>query len=269
MSEQAPSARPTLREEISAAMAAVRASPQAAAPRMALFQLACVVGDWERARAQLDTLAKLDPEYTLLARVYGRLIGAEATRRRVFAGAEQPVALGEPPAWLAMMAQALRLDDRGEAAGARALRERARQEAAARPGRIEDEDFAWAMDADPRLGPTLEVVVDGQYRWLALDGLRELRAEAPRAMRDLVWQPATLLLAGGGELGVFVPARYPGSELEEDDAVRLAKETRWIDRDGEQWGLGQRVLTTDLGDHAFLDLRRLRFAEEAPEQRDA
>lgn len=246
--------------EMAAAMAAVRSSPQALEPRMALFQLACVVGQWDRARAQLDTMAHLDAETVLLARTYGRLIEAEAARARVFAGAEQPVAFGEPPAWLAMTARALRLDAGGEAALARELRGRAREDAAARAGTLGDEPFAWIMDADPRLGPALEVVVEGQYRWLPLDLLEELRAEAPKAMRDLVWQPVALRLAGGRELHAFVPARYPGSELEGDDAVRLAKETRWTgEADGDQRGLGQRVLATDAGDHAFLDVRRLRF----------
>jgi type VI secretion system protein ImpE len=249
--------------ELAAAMAAVRSSPQAVEPRMALFQLACVVGQWDRARAQLDTMAELDAELLLLARIYGRLIEAEAARRRVFAGSEQPVALGPPPGWLAMMAQALRLDSKGEAAAARALRERGRQEASARSGIIGTAAFAWIMDADPRLGPTLEVIVEGQYRWLPLDGLEELRAETPKAMRDLVWQPVALRLAGGSEFAAFVPARYPGSERENDDSLRLARETRWIDKDGEQWGLGQRVLTTDEGDHAFLDVRTLRLGEAA------
>jgi type VI secretion system protein ImpE len=253
-----------LADELAAAMAAVRASPQAIEPRMALFQLACVVGQWDRARAQLDTMAQLDAELLLLSRIYGRLIDAEATRRRVFAGDEQPVALGQPPAWLAMLAQALKLDGGGDASAARELRERGRQQAAARPGTIGGtEAFAWLMDADPRLGPALEVVVEGQYRWLPLDGLEELRAEPPKAMRDLVWQPVALRLAGGNEFAAFVPTRYPGSELDDDDAIRLAKETRWIDKDGEQWGLGQRLLTTDLADHALLDIRALRFADAA------
>lgn len=258
-----------LADELAAAMAAVRSAPQALEPRMALFQLSCVVGNWERARSQLDTVAKLDAETVLFARTYGRLIDAEATRARVFAGAEQPVAFGEPPAWLAMMARALRLDADGEAARARELRERACEVAAARAGAVGDEPFAWLMDADPRLGPTLEAVVEGQYRWLPLDLLEELRAEAPKAMRDLVWQPVALRLARGRELHAFVPVRYPGSESADEDAVRLAKETRWTGEGGEQRGLGQRVLATDAGDHAFLDVRRLRFGDATTAGPDA
>jgi type VI secretion system protein ImpE len=255
MSSPAPEAK-CLDEEIAAAMAAVRSSPDAVEPRMALFQLACVAGEWERARAQLNVLAALDTAFGILAQAYGSLIEAEGTRRRVFAGTEPPVAFGEAPAWLGMLAEALRLDGADEAAAARDLRQRAHAAAPATPGRLGEERFAWLMDADPRLGPTLEVVADGQYRWLPLDQVLEFWAEAPRAMRDLVWQPVALRLTGGRELGAFLPVRYPGSELEED-AVRLARRTRWIEMAGEQRGLGQRLLATDRGDHALLDIRRL------------
>src|SRR3712207_8845185 len=128
-----------------------------------------------------------------------------------------------------MMARALRLDADGEAARASELRERACEAAAARAGAVGDEPFAWIMDADPRLGPTLEVVVDGQYRWLPLESLGTLRADPPAAMRDLVWQPVTLGLPNGMEIPAFVPARYPGSEAHADDAVRLARATVWED----------------------------------------
>jgi type VI secretion system protein ImpE len=118
------------------------------------------------------------------------------------------------------------------------------------------------MDADPRFGPTLEVVVEGHYRWLPMSAVRELRAEPPEAMRDLVWQPATLSLANGSELKVFIPARYPGAETEADDRLRLGHATEWRERaHGQAWGAGQRLFATDSDDIAFLEVRRLRFDE--------
>jgi type VI secretion system protein ImpE len=255
-------ARGDLAGAVASAMDAVRTAPQAIGPRMGLFQLACVTGDWKRARTQLDTMAKLDAETMLLARVYGRLVEAEEARARVFAGAERPVALGAPPSWLAMLAQALELSARGQRTAAADLRRRALEEAPANPGDVGDRAFAWAMDADPRLGPTLEVVVEGQYRWLPLPHLRELRADPPKALRDMVWQPVSLELANGSELKAFVPVRYPGTEAAADDGLRLARATTWRPGDGEeQWGQGQRLLATDVEDVAFLELRRLRFAE--------
>lgn len=252
---------PSLQTELETAMNAVRSMPEAIAPRMALFQISAVCGDWRRSTTQLETMGKLDDECAMLSVTYRRLIATEAVRQRVFAGDERPVAFGEPPAWLALMVEALAVEAKGDAATAHALRETARQEAPARSGTLDGHAFEWIMDADPRLGAALEVVIDGQYRWLPLEHLVELRATPPKAMRDLVWQPVTLRLTTETELPAFVPSRYPGSEAHPNDAIRMCKETDWIDKGGEQWGIGQRLLASDLGDHAFLDIRRLRFAE--------
>lgn len=252
-----------LQEQVAAAIAAARATPQALAPRMALFQLAAVTGDWARARSQLETLRMLDPDCAMLARVYGRLIDAEATRCEVFAGAAPPVAFGPPTPWLAMLADALRRETTGEVEAARRLRAAALDTVPARGGIIEGERFAWIMDADDRLGPVIEAVIDGQYRWLPFEHLQALRAEPPRALRDLVWQPATLTLVNGQDMPAFLPARYPGSARDASDAVRLGRETRWLDTPAGPRGLGQRMLASDLGDHALLDLRSLRLEPAA------
>ena len=90
------------------------------------------------------------------------------------------------------------------------------------------------------------------------------RAEAPKAMRDLVWQPAEIVLSNESALHVFLPVRYPGSEGAADDAIRLAKATSWSERPtGEPIGLGQRLLATDQGDEALLDIRHLVIAGPA------
>jgi type VI secretion system protein ImpE len=158
-----------------------------------------------------------------------------------------------------MLAGALKHEARGEPEAARRLRAAARDAAPACPGMIDGERFAWIMDADERFGPVLEVIVEGQYRWLAIEHLQAIRAEPPRAMRDLVWQPVTLTLAAGQDLQAFVPVRYPGSEQDAADRIRLAGETRWVETAAGPRGLGQRLLSSDLGDHALLDLRMLRL----------
>jgi type VI secretion system protein ImpE len=235
----------------------VRASPAAIAPRMALFQLAAVVGDWARARKQLDTIARLDPEAAMMAGAYGAAIDAEAMRRAVFAGAERPVCLGEPPAFVAMLAEALALDAQGAGEAASTLRRHALAVAEPVAGTLNGTPFAWVMDADLRLGPALEAVVQGQYRWLPFSAIRELRAEPPKDVKDLIWAAVRVTLANGGELAAFVPVRYPGSEASPDPALRLARATHWQDAAGGQQGLGQRLLATDAADHPFLELRRL------------
>jgi type VI secretion system protein ImpE len=247
-----------LAEEMSAAVEALRAAPHSIEPRMALFQFACVTGQWDRARTQLDTMCRLDRETTVFARVYSQLIGCEAERAGVFAGRRKPIVLGQPTPWLAMLVTAFEQEAAGTLAAARDLRGRALDEATPRPGSIDGTNFSWIMDADLRLGPILEIIVEGQYRWLPFDNIRRLRAEEPTSLRDMVWQPATVTLVNEGELSAFVPSRYPGSESYRDDAVRRANATVWVDRGaGDQIGFGQKMLATDVDDRALLDIRRL------------
>lgn len=250
--------RSSLAEQVAAAADAVRTSPQALGPRMALFQLDCVMGNWIRARAQLAMMARLDAEASSLAQLYEQLIQSEDEREAVFAGSARPVALGEPTPWMAMLARALELDASGQAAASRDLRARALDDANAQPGSVDGSAFGWIMDADPRLGPVLELVVAGNYRWLPFEHLRHLRADQPKDLRDAVWQPANVTLANGSEVRVFIPTRYPGSASHHDDAVRLARLTLWEGgEENEAIGYGQRIFATDVDDKPLLEVRSL------------
>ena len=85
----------------------VRKDPGNAKLRVFLFQLLCVLGDWDRARDQLKVLADLDAGSLALVHVYGAAVSCEELRRDVFAGARTPLVLGEPLPWLALLFQAL------------------------------------------------------------------------------------------------------------------------------------------------------------------
>jgi type VI secretion system protein ImpE len=126
---------------------------------------------------------------------------------------------------------------------------------------VDGAPFAWIADGDGRLGPMLEVVVNGRYAWLPFQRLRAVRLEAPSDLRDFVWMPAFVTLETGAELPALVPARYPGSEAREDP-LRLCRRTEWTELGvgtGCWAGAGQRMLATDRGEHPFLDLRAIRL----------
>ncbi len=56
----------------------------------------------------------------------------------------------------------------------------------------------------------------------------------------------------------LVPTRYPGTERESNDALRLARATDWREQPGGAWhGVGQRMLATDQSELALLDVRVL------------
>lgn len=241
-------------------MEEVRAAPAALGPRLALFRIACIEGQWDRARRALEAIALLDPEAAMFARVYTALIAAETERDSVLAGRTPPVTLGEPLAFVAHLVQALRHEAEGRGEAAAILQRAALEAAEAVPGALDGADFAWLMDADARFGPCLELVVHGRYRWLPLQRLRELRADGPRDLEDVVWLPVTLTLASGEELAVHLPGRYPATERAAEPLLRLGRATEF---DAAGRGLGSRLLASDQGDHPLVSIRRIRFGAAA------
>jgi type VI secretion system protein ImpE len=108
----------------------------------------------------------------------------------------------------------------------------------------------------------LEVLLNGNYYWVPMHRISEIRVEAPQDVRDLVWLPAEFVWANGGEAVGFIPTRYPGSELSTDDAIRLARKTDWVDGGGAI-GLGQRLLASDAAEVPLLELRSVEFERSA------
>lgn len=300
----------------------VRARPADAAARVFLFQLLCVLGEWSRAANQLDVAAELDSGAKLMAQTYRELIRCEALREAVFDGRRAPMVLGEPPVWLAALVQALPLAAAGDGVAAARLANDAFEQAPSSAGHLggappDDDDggtdetggdasaeirkgeasdgvaFDWFGDADMRLGPVLEAMIDGKYYWVPFERLAGLVVEPPSDLRDLVWTPVEFHWHGGGKGVGFVPTRYPhagrmdgpdhpGSPESSSDsssgdsaaagqaersepqrpdpACLMARKSDWIDLGGDYYvGRGQRVFASSAGDHALLDCRTLRF----------
>lgn len=240
----------------------VRKDPSNAGYRVFLFQLLCVLGDWDRARDQLKVLAELDAGSLALVHVYGAAVSCELLRREVFAGTRTPLVMGEPLPWVALLFQALAPG--GQGAEVKALRAEALEQAEPMPGTIDGHEFEWIADADPRLGPVLEAVIDGRYYWVPFERVRAVTIEAPTALRDVVWMPASLTLANGGETAALLPARYPGSESDPDGLIRLARKTEWDEVAPETFhGRGQRMLATDAEEYGLLNVRRIELRASA------
>ncbi|MPZ18956.1 MAG: virulence protein SciE type [Luteitalea sp.] len=242
----------------------VRAKPAEAKLRIFLFQLLCVLGQWERALNQLTVASSLDPIALAMAQMYGEAVRCEAIRRDVFDGKKSPMVLGEPEQWLALLIESRLLAGRGEQAHAEALRARAFDEADASGGTINGQPFSWIADADSRLGPVLEALINGRYYWVPFSRLSQIDIEAPEDLRDMVWMPAHLQFENGGESVALIPSRYPGSEASTDGLVALARKTVWEEMaDGGHHGLGQRIITTDADEMPLMDIRRIVISGEA------
>lgn len=242
----------------------VRAHPNDAKLRVFLFQLLVVLGQWERALNQLKVAAELDASTLPMVQTYREAIHCETLRLQVFAGQKVPMLFGEPEPWIALLIEALLREGRGDADAGAKLRAQALDEAPATPGTLDGEAFEWIADADTRLGPTVEAVINGRYYWLPWNRLAQVDIDAPVDLRDSVWMPAHFTFTNGGETVGLIPTRYPDTDLAAGDALALARRTEWRESaPGVFTGLGQRLLTTDSAEYALMDLRSIVIADAA------
>ncbi len=242
----------------------VRAKPADAKLRVFLAQLLCVMGQWERALNQLTVAAELDALAIPMKQMYGEAIRCEGLRKDVFSGQRTPMVFGQPDEWLALLIESLLRTGRGEMDAAEELRAKAFEAAPVSQGTINGTAFEWLADADMRLGPVLEAYVNGRYYWIPFARLAHIKIEIPVDLRDCVWLPAHLQFENGGEALALIPTRYDGSDQNTSGEIQLARKTEWQERSPQVWtGLGQRVLTSEAGDHAIMDVREINFAAAA------
>lgn len=240
----------------------VRSDPANAKLRIFLFQLLCVRGDWNRAIQQLKVSAEMDPAATMMAQTYREAIICEVYREKVFAGEKEPLIFGEPQEWLALLLESQKALGAGRISEAADVRARAFEAAPASAGMIDGTPFEWIADADMRLGPVLEIIVNGRYFWLPFNAIRSLAIDEPTDLRDAVWTAGTLTVASGGEVAALIPTRYAGTAASGNHAAMLARSTEWTDLGADTYaGTGQRLLATDQGDYPLMDIRNLTMAD--------
>lgn len=243
---------------LSALQDRVRAHPADAKDRIFLFQLLCVLGEWKRAITQLKVSAEMEPLAIPMAQTYREAIICEVYREKVFAGEKEPLIFGQPQEWMAWLIEALKLLAQGKAAEAASLRDKAFEAAPGSAGMINGQAFDWIADADMRLGPVVEAIINGKYYWLPFNQIAQIDFDPPADLRDSVWMPGTLRLPNEGELVVLVPTRYVGTAPGGTGAERLSRATDWIDAGAETFtGRGQRLWTTEAADVALMEVRNL------------
>ena len=190
-----------LSEAIAALNAEVRDRPTDVQRRTFLFELLCFAGDYERARKQLDVLARWIPRPRWGSWRSGGVLECEQERREMFDRRVPSRTSGQGPGPCA--------------AGSTVSRSsgwRTRTRASA---------------------PRLEIFLGGQYSWIPLEHLTPRDRGAPQRLRDLLWCPghapgrASLESVDfGGAL--LIPALTPAAWRDEDDLVRLGRVTRWV-----------------------------------------
>jgi type VI secretion system protein ImpE len=248
----------------------VRAKPADPKLRVFLFQLLCVMGQWQRAATQLEVCGELDASTLPMVNTYREALKCEFLREAVFAGKNTPMVFGQPQGWVALLVEALMADARGDAASAAKLRDDALASAPAIAGTLNGEPFEWIADADSRLGPVIEAVINGRYCWVPFTALAKVTVEEPVDLRDLVWSAAHFEFTNGGESVALIPTRYPGTAAEADGALRLARRTDWLALSGTHFaGLGQRVMTSSASELDFLQVREIVLAHVDADDEEA
>jgi len=251
-----------LDEALSILQAEIRENPADPKLRVFLFQLSCVLGRLDKAMSQLQVMASLDAETMMLAQIFRPVIACEMLRREVFAGRRAPLIFGEPSEWMGLLVRAASLMAEGKIEAAADFRQRAFEAAPASSGKIDLQSFEWIADGDSRLGPMLEVILDGKYYWIPFCRIARIEIEKPSDLRDLVWSPARFTWTNGGAVSGHIPVRYPETEKSGDDRLRLARKTAWNEASPECFvGLGQRVFMTDAGEYPLLECRTIELAQ--------
>ena len=248
--------------DISGARAALagelRRTPANVDLRQFFWQLLAVVGEWDKAEQQLRTLAMAEPKAMMMGGVYNQVLGAMKARAAVLSGAARGVSLVGSEPWVESLLDALQAFGR-KAADAPLLSEAALAAAPATAGAMDGEPFAWIADADLRFGPMLEAVIGEHYGFVPFAALRRIKISEPVDLRDTVWLPAELETRSGQTSMAFIPVLYPGTPQSGDDALMLARRTDWVDVDGVEQGLGQRLLTSDGPEQGLLAIRDIRL----------
>ncbi len=247
-----------LEKALAALTEQIRSNPSKVELRIFIFQLLSVLGQWDRAITQLNVAAEMDSDAALMAQVYRTALNCEVLRSSVFKGQRSPLIFGEPLEWMVWLTQVPGLISAGELKAAAELRDQAFEAAPAVSGQIDGQAFDWVADADVRLGPTLEAIVNGKYYWIPFEHIQEIQIGKPVNLRDVIWTPATFTWANQGQAMGMIPSRYPGSEEEQDSAFLMGRTTDWRDLGNDFFmGIGQRMLATDQGVYPLLEIREL------------
>ena len=215
----------------------LRDNPGDVSQRTFLFELLCFSGQYDRAEKQLSVLSQGSKEAQLGATLYYAALHAERDRNDLFLKQAFP----------------------------------ATQASDQLSGVLNGKRFSSFRDADPDIGARLEVYAAGAYLWIPFRHIATLTMGPPKHLRDTIW-PSAMVQTGpsfkGTELGqVIVPAIYPFSWKDSDEAVWLGRETVWgADQEGREYPAGQKLFIVDGEEFPLLEVRTLEFkAAEAAE----
>ncbi|MHC4398298.1 MAG: type VI secretion system accessory protein TagJ [Planctomycetota bacterium] len=251
-----------LDDAVAAAAEEVKRHPTDVDRRGFLAELLCFTGELERADKHLDAMGHQNPEAIPGISMFRQLIRAEQARQQFFDEGRMPEFLDKPDERLRLHLEAsirIREGNDGEAAEFLGQAEQKRPKVSGTAG---DEPFDDLRDLDDLTASYFEVLTStGKYYWIPMERVETMECHAPVRPRDLLWRRVHMVVCGGPDGEVFLPALYAGSHTESDDQMRLGRATDWSGGDGTPArGRGQRTFLLGDQDHGILTLGNLTFA---------
>jgi type VI secretion system protein ImpE len=253
-----------LEEALAALRAEVKAAPADLGRRQLLAELLCFAGELERADAQLDTLATQESQALVAISLFRQLLRGEQARQQFYTAGRLPEFLEAPsPALKLHLEASIRLRD-GQPREAAELLAQAEEQRPKISGTCNGRPFADFRDLDDLTAPIFEVLTsNGNYYWIPMERVEQIEFRKPTRPRDLLWRRVHMVVRGGPDGEVFLPALYAGAHREADDRLRLGRATEWSGDDGAPVrGKGQRTFL--VGDDSLAILELEEIAIQAP-----
>jgi len=248
-----------LAEAVAAAGEDVKRHPTDQAKRAFFCELLCFAGNLDRADLQLDTIVLQDPKAAVVVSLFRQLLRAEQARRQFFQEGRLPEFLDQPSPRLKLHLEASICLREGNAAGAANLLQRAEQERPVVAGTCDGRPFEGLRDLDDLTSSFFEVLTStGKYYWIPMESVELIEFRAPQRARDLLWRSAHMIVRGGPDGEVHLPAVYAGSQAESDDRLRLGRLTEWRgDPAAPVRGAGQRVFLVGEEDRSIMEIKEI------------
>lgn len=244
---------------IEALIGEVKAHPADVDRRGFLAELLCFAGALERADLQLDALTRQQPEAGLGAALFRQLIRAEQARRQWFAEGRVPTFVDGPSEHMRLLMEAAVAAREGNAEAAATLAADAEDKRDRVAGFVGESPFDDFRDLDDLIGGVMEILTsNGQYYWVPVARILDLEFSPPQRPRDLLWRRAHVMVAGGPEGEVFIPALY-APVAEADGRTRLGRTTEWSGEATPVRGLGQRMFLIGSEAVPIMQIETLRF----------
>jgi len=251
-----------LEDAVQAAIDAVKKKPSETGLRALLAELLCFAGDLERADKHLDAVQTQDPETAVSLSLIRQLVRGETSRREFFRDGRVPEFLELPTEVARMHLQAsIELREGNVAEAARLLTE-AEEKRVRVHGECDGKAFDDFRDLDDVTSAFFETVTStGKYYWIPIESVELIEFRPPEYPRDLYWRRCRMVVRGGPDGEVFLPAIYAGTEAETDNALKLGRATDWRGNEGQPVrGIGQRTFLVGDEDRPIMELQEITFA---------